>query len=110
MLLRSGLDGLHACEARPATSIHPPTRKAGRTRLLPGRPVSGRLLPAGSQAEHRSGNIGAAHDEKAPDDDELLNGAAVRTLRQGGEVAPAEPAQPPQRGLQSGAAAAILRY
>lgn len=70
--------------------------------LLPGRPVWGRLIDAGD----RAGDRVVAHDEKAPDDDDLLNYAAVMTLRQGGEVALVEPARLPQPG----AAAAILRY
>ena len=66
--------------------------------LVPGRPVWGQLI----EAEDRI----IAHDEKARDDDDLLNYAAVMTLRQGGEVMPVEPAQLPQLGP----AAAILRY
>ena len=66
--------------------------------LLPGRPVWGRLIDA-------DGGV-VVHGEKAPDDDDLLNYAAVMTLRQGGEVTPVEPAQLPQPG----SAAAILRY
>ena len=70
--------------------------------LLPGRPVGGRLIEAGDQAGDRI----VAHDEKAEDDDDLLNYAAVMTLRQGGDVTLVEPAQLPPPGL----AAAILRY
>ncbi|MGD9613978.1 MAG: hypothetical protein AB7H90_06645 [Alphaproteobacteria bacterium] len=73
----------------------------GRIELLflaPGEPVWGRLIEA-------EGRI-IAHDEKAQDDDDLLNYAAIMTLRQGGDVALAEPAQLPQ----TGPAAAILRY
>ena len=70
--------------------------------LLPGRPVWGRLIEAGDQAEDRI----VAHDEKAEDDDDLLNYAAVMTLRQGGDVTLVEPAQLPPPGP----AAAILRY
>jgi len=70
--------------------------------LLPGRPVWGRLIEAGDQAGDRI----VAHDEKAEDDDDLLNYAAVMTLRQGGDVTLVEPAQLPPPGL----AAAILRY
>ena len=66
--------------------------------LLPGRPVWGRLI----EAEDRI----VAHDEKADDDDDLLNYAAVMTLRQGGDVTLVEPAQLPPPGP----AAAILRY
>jgi hypothetical protein len=66
--------------------------------LLPGRPVWGQLL----DAEDRI----VAHDEKAEDDDDLLNYAAVMTLRQGGDVTLVEPAQLPPPAP----AAAILRY
>ena len=66
---------------------------------MPGRPVWGRLIEADAGAF-------VANDEKAPDDDDLLNYAAVMTLRQGGDVTLVEPAQLPQ----SGPAAAILRY
>ena len=66
--------------------------------LLPGRPVWGQLL----DDEDRI----VARDEKAEDDDDLLNYAAVMTLRQGGDVTMVEPAQLPPPGP----AAAILRY
>ncbi len=70
--------------------------------LLPDRPVWGRLIEAGDRAEDRI----VVHDEKASDDDDLLNYAAVMTLRQGGEVMLVEPAQLPS----TSPAAAILRY
>ena len=70
--------------------------------LLPGRPVWGRLIEAGDQDRDRI----VAHDEKAEDDDDLLDYAAVMTLRQGGDVTLVEPAQLPP----TGPAAAILRY
>jgi hypothetical protein len=70
--------------------------------LLPGRPVWGRLVEAEDGAEDRI----VAHDEKAQDDDDLMNYAAVMTLRQGGEVTLVEPAQLPPPAP----AAAILRY
>jgi hypothetical protein len=65
--------------------------------LLLGRPVWGQLL----DTEDRI----VAHDERAEDDDDLLNYAAVMTLRQGGDVTLVEPAQLPPPGP----AAAILR-
>lgn len=78
--------------------------------LLPGRPVWGKLIPAeeggGERPGDHPGDHIVAHDERAPDDDDLMNYAAVMTLRQGGEVTLVEPAQLPQPGP----AAAILRY
>jgi hypothetical protein len=66
--------------------------------LVPGGSVWGRMM----EAEDRV----MMHDEKAEGDEDLLNYAAVMTLRQGGEVMPVEPAQLPRPGP----AAAILRY
>jgi hypothetical protein len=74
--------------------------------LLPGRPVWGQVIETGDGVEDRV----VAHDEPAEDDEDLLNYAAVMTLRQGGDVMLVEPAQLPQQVLQSGPAAAILRY
>jgi hypothetical protein len=74
--------------------------------LLPGKPVWGRLIEAGDGAEARIEDRVVAHDEPAEDDDDLLNYAAIMTLRQGGDVTLVEPAQLPQPGP----AAAILRY
>src|SRR3954447_22402150 len=70
--------------------------------LLPGRPVWGKLIETENGAE----DCVVAHDEPAEGDDDLLNYAAVMTLRQGGAVTLVEPAQLPQPGP----AAAILRY
>jgi hypothetical protein len=70
--------------------------------LLPGRPVWGKLIATENGTEDRI----VAHDEPAEGDDDLLNYAAVMTLRQGGDVTLVEPAQLPQPGP----AAAILRY
>jgi hypothetical protein len=66
--------------------------------LLPGRPVWGRLIEDQDRI--------VAHDEPAQDDHDLLNYAAVMTLRQGGAVTLVEPAQL----SQTEPAAAILRY
>jgi release factor family 3 len=70
--------------------------------LLPGRSVWGRLIEAENGVEDRV----VAHDEPAGDNDDLLNYAAIMTLRQGGDVTLVEPAQLPHPGP----AAAILRY
>jgi hypothetical protein len=66
--------------------------------LPPDPPIWGQLADDGARI--------VVHDERTQGDEDLLNYAAVMTLRQGGEVTPVEPAQLPQRGP----AAAILRY
>jgi hypothetical protein len=79
--------------------------RQGRVALLflpPDWKIWGQVIEAGDRPEDRI----VAHDEKAEDDDDLLNYAAILTLRQGGEVMPVEPAHLPRRAP----AAAILRY
>ncbi len=95
----NGLTGTGKAATTPEEIVK--AARDGRVELLflvPGRPVWGQLI----EAEDRI----VAHDEKAQDDDDLLNYAAMMTLRQGGEVTLGDPAQLPQPGP----AAAILRY
>jgi hypothetical protein len=102
------LNGLIGTDNAKAATVPEDIVKAARDGrverlfLLPGRHLWGQLIEAGDRAEDRI----VAHDEKAPDDDDLLNCAAVMTLRQGGEVTLVEPAQLPS----ASPAAAILRY